>query len=43
MQREYLVTRDTGGPCFVYDPVTKSRLVEQKNQVLPWLRQQIGS
>ncbi|HKX29369.1 MAG TPA: SMC family ATPase, partial [Blastocatellia bacterium] len=41
-QREYLVTRDTGGGYFVYDPVTKMRLIEQKNQVLPWLRQQIG-
>lgn len=41
-EREYLVTRDTGGACFVYDPVTKSRLVEQKNQVLPWLRQRLG-
>ncbi|NBO65150.1 MAG: SMC family ATPase, partial [Acidobacteria bacterium] len=26
-EREYLVTRDTVGACFVYDPVTKSRLV----------------
>lgn len=41
-QREYLVTRDTGGSCFVYDPVTRSRLVEQKSQVLPWLRQRLG-
>src|SRR5262245_17203009 len=37
--REYVVTRDTGGGYFVYDPVTKTRLAEQKNQVVPWLRQ----
>lgn len=41
-QREYLVTRDTGGGYYVYDPVTKSRLVEQKSQVQPWLRQRLG-
>lgn len=41
-EREYLVTRDTGGGYFVYDPQTRSRLVEQKNQVLPWLRQHLG-
>lgn len=40
--REYLVTRDTAGGYFVYDPATKTRLVEQKNQVLPWLRQRLG-
>lgn len=41
-QREYVVTRETGGAYFVYDPETKIRLVEQKNQVLPWLKQHIG-
>ncbi|MFM8394456.1 MAG: AAA family ATPase, partial [Acidobacteriota bacterium] len=41
-EREYLVTRDTGGTYFVYDPQTRSRLVEQKSQVLPWLRQRLG-
>jgi exonuclease SbcC len=41
-QREYLVTRDTAGGYFVYDPETKVRLWEQKNQVLPFLKQQIG-
>ncbi len=41
-EREYQVTRDTGGGYFVYDPVTKSRLVEQKSFVLPWLRQRLG-
>ncbi|HWQ34556.1 MAG TPA: SMC family ATPase [Blastocatellia bacterium] len=40
--REYVVTRDTGGSYFVYDPDTKVRLYEQKNQVLPFLKQQIG-
>jgi DNA repair protein SbcC/Rad50 len=40
--REYVVTRDTGGGYYVYDPATKTRLVEQKNQVVPWLRQHIG-
>ncbi|MCI0339491.1 MAG: SMC family ATPase [Acidobacteria bacterium] len=40
--REYVVTRDTGGGYYVYDPATKMRLVEQKNQVVPWLQQHIG-
>src|SRR5262245_2113435 len=40
--REYVVTRDTGGGYYVYDPATKTRLVEQKNQVIPWLRLHIG-
>ena len=41
-QREYVVHRDTGGGYFVYDPVTRTRLIEQKNQVVPWLQQHIG-
>lgn len=41
-QREYTVTRDTGGGYHVYDPDTKTRLVEQKNQVVKWLREHIG-
>jgi len=41
-EREYVVTRDTGGGYSVYDPVTKIRLVEQKNQVVPWLQSHIG-
>lgn len=41
-EREYLVTRDTGGGYQVYDPITKTRLIEQKNQVVPWLQQQLG-
>ncbi|MBS1787259.1 MAG: SMC family ATPase [Acidobacteria bacterium] len=40
-EREYTVTRDTGTGYSVYDPTTKTRLVEQKNQVLPWLRQHL--
>lgn len=40
--REYVVTRDTGGGYFVYDPITKTKLVEQKNQVVPWLQKHIG-
>ncbi|MFN7948347.1 MAG: SMC family ATPase [Blastocatellia bacterium] len=40
--REYHVSRDTGGGYFVYDPVTKTRLIEQKNQVVPFLKQEIG-
>ena len=40
--REYTVQRDTSGSYFVCDPVTKGRLAEQKNQVLPWLCQHLG-
>ena len=40
--RDYIVTRDTAGAYQVYDPLTKGRLVEQKNQVVPWLEQHIG-
>lgn len=40
-EREYVVTRDTGGGYHVYDPATKTRLIEQKNQVLPWLQQHL--
>ncbi|MFN0087334.1 MAG: AAA family ATPase [Blastocatellia bacterium] len=40
--REYVVTRDTGGGYHVFDPITKTRLVEQKNQVVPWLQKHIG-
>jgi exonuclease SbcC len=40
--REYVVTRDTGGAYHVYDPETRTRLVEQKNQVVPWLRRHLG-
>ena len=40
--REYVVTRDTGGGYYVYDPETKTRLVEQKNQVVRWLCRHLG-
>ena len=40
--REYVVTRDTGGGYHVYDPETRTRLVEQKNQVTPWLCRHLG-
>lgn len=40
-EREYVVTRDTGTGYHVYDPVTKTRLLEQKKDVLPWLRQHL--
>ncbi|MFN7926953.1 MAG: SMC family ATPase [Blastocatellia bacterium] len=40
--REYLVHRDTGGGYFVFDVDTKVKLVEQKNQVVGWLKQHIG-
>src|SRR5262245_59508109 len=40
--REYVVTRDTGGGYHVYDSETKTRLVEQKNQVVPWLCRHLG-
>jgi len=41
-EREYTVTRDTAGGYHVYDPDTKTRLVEQKNQVVKWLKEHIG-
>ncbi len=40
--REYVVTRDTGGGYSVFDPDTKMRLLEQKKDVVTWLRQHIG-
>ncbi len=40
--REYLVHRDTGGSYYVFDIDTKVKLVEQKNQVVGWLKQHIG-
>lgn len=41
-QREYHVLRDTAGAYYVYDPDTKTRLVETKGQVVNWLREHIG-
>lgn len=40
--REYTVTRDTAGGYSVYDVESKVRLVEQKKDVVSWLKQQIG-
>jgi exonuclease SbcC len=40
--REYTVYRDTGSGFYVYDPITKMRLVEQKSQVIAWIKQHIG-
>ncbi|HKQ80338.1 MAG TPA: SMC family ATPase [Blastocatellia bacterium] len=40
--REYVVTRDTGGGYHVYDPELGTRLLEQKNQVVPWLCRHLG-
>jgi DNA repair protein SbcC/Rad50 len=41
-EREYIVHRETNGPYYCTDAVTKARLVEQRNQVLPWLCLHIG-
>src|SRR5215468_6184455 len=40
--REYTVYRDTANGYYIYDPVTKFRLVEQKSQVAAWLREHMG-
>jgi len=40
--REYTVFRDTSGGYYVYDPLTKVKVAEQKIQVIRWLRQHIG-
>ncbi|HVG17594.1 MAG TPA: AAA family ATPase [Blastocatellia bacterium] len=40
--REYTVHRDTGAGYYIHDPVTKMRLVEQKQQVGAWLKQHLG-
>src|SRR5918999_4028227 len=34
--REYTVYRDTSSSYYVYDPITKFKLVEQKSQVGAW-------
>ena len=36
--REYVVTAIPAAAIYVYDPETKTRLIEQKGQVVPWLR-----
>lgn len=40
--REYTVHRDTGTGYYIHDPITKMRLVEQKQQVGVWLKQHLG-
>jgi DNA repair protein SbcC/Rad50 len=40
--REYTVHRDTGVGYYIHDPITKMRLVEQKQQVGLWLKQHLG-
>jgi exonuclease SbcC len=40
--REYTVYRDTANGYYIYDPVTKFKLVEQKSQVGAWLREHFG-
>lgn len=37
-QRSYQIHRDTGGGYFVFDVDTRLRLVEQKKDVISWLR-----
>jgi DNA repair protein SbcC/Rad50 len=40
--REYTVYRDTANSYYVYDPITKARLVEQKGQVANWIKAHLG-
>lgn len=40
--REYTVYRDTSTGYHVYDPITKMRLVEQKQQVGSYIKQHLG-
>lgn len=40
--RDYLVSRDTTGNYFAYDPVLQARLAQQKQDVIKWLCQQHG-
>jgi DNA repair protein SbcC/Rad50 len=40
--REYTVYRDTATGYYIYDPITKMRLVEQKQQVGAWIKQHLG-
>ncbi len=40
--REYLVHRDTGGGYYIYDVDTKVKLIEQKSQVIGWLKEHLG-
>ena len=40
--RHYTVYRDTSSGYYVYDPITKLRLVEQKSQVGSWIKEHLG-
>jgi exonuclease SbcC len=40
--REYTVYRDTANSYYVFDPITKARLVEQKTQVANWIKEHLG-
>jgi DNA repair protein SbcC/Rad50 len=40
--REYTVYRDTTNGYYVFDPITKARLVEQKSQVSNWIKEHMG-
>lgn len=40
--RAYTVVRNTRATYYVYDPQTKSKLAEQKTDVLSWLRLHLG-
>lgn len=41
-EREYTVVRNTKSTYYVYDPETKTRVAEQKADVLSWLREHLG-
>jgi exonuclease SbcC len=40
--REYTVYRDTANGYYVFDPITKAKLVEQKTQVGSWIKEHLG-
>ncbi len=40
--REYTVYRDTANGYYVFDPITKAKLVEQKQQVAGWIKEHMG-
>jgi DNA repair protein SbcC/Rad50 len=40
--REYTIYRDTTNGYYVFDPITKARLVEQKSQVSNWIKEHMG-
>lgn len=41
-EREYTVVRNTKSTYYVFDPATKTRVAEQKADVLAWLREHLG-